>query len=66
MGVYDFTVLEIGDVLGINTDLGINPNSIPYPVEGESKLLDVIVLFRLWNCARMWVTSGLNEWPYVN
>ena len=24
--------LEIGDFFGINTDLRINPNSIPYPV----------------------------------
>ena len=28
-GVYDFPVLEIGDVFGINIDLRINPNSIP-------------------------------------
>ena len=28
MGVYDFPMLEIGDVLGINTDFRINPNSI--------------------------------------
>ena len=24
-------MLEIGDFFGINTDLGIDPNSIPYP-----------------------------------
>ena len=30
-GVYDFPMLEIGDSFGINTDLRIDPNSIPYP-----------------------------------
>ena len=30
MGVYDFPMLEIGDFFGINTDLRINPNSIPH------------------------------------
>ena len=30
-GVYDFPMLEIGDIFGINTDLRIDPNSIPYP-----------------------------------
>ena len=29
-GVYDFTMLEIGDFFGINTDLRIDPNSIPH------------------------------------
>ena len=27
-----FPKLEIGDLFRINTDLGIDPNSIPYPV----------------------------------
>ena len=30
-GVYDFPMLEIGDFFGINTDLQIDLNSIPYP-----------------------------------
>ena len=25
-----FTMLEIGDIFGINTDLGIDPNSTPH------------------------------------
>ena len=33
--VYDFTMFEIGDFFGINTILGINPNSIPWPVHTE-------------------------------
>ena len=28
---YDFPMLEIGAFFGINTDLRINPNSIPHP-----------------------------------
>ena len=28
--VYDFPLLEIGDIFGINTDLRIDPNSSPY------------------------------------
>ena len=30
--VYDFPLLEIGDFFGINTDLQIDPDSIPYHV----------------------------------
>ena len=29
-GVYDFPMMEIGDLFGINTDLRIDPNSIPH------------------------------------
>ena len=29
-GVYDFPMFEIGDFFGINTDLRIDPNSIPH------------------------------------
>ena len=34
-GVYDFTMLEMGDFVGINTDLRTDPNSIPYPAIGS-------------------------------
>ena len=30
--VYDFPMLQIGDFFGINTDLRIDPNSIPHTV----------------------------------
>ena len=35
-GVYDFTMLEIGDYFGINTDLRIDPNSIPHTGKNNS------------------------------
>ena len=37
-------MLEIGDFFGINTDLKINPNSIPYPVQIFVKGTRLIVL----------------------
>ena len=43
-----FAMLEIGDIFGINTDLRIDPNSIPYPESSE--------LFLGGNCVL--VTSG--------
>ena len=32
-GVYDIPMLEIGDFFEINTDLRLDPNSVPYPVD---------------------------------
>ena len=32
MGVCDFPLIEIGGFFGINTDVRIDPNSIPYTV----------------------------------
>ena len=30
MGVYEFSIVRDGTLFGINTDLRIDPNSIPY------------------------------------
>ena len=50
-GVYDFPMLEVGDFLGINTDLRLDPNSIPYPVFSSDDLFPIadLKIFSLCN-----------------
>ena len=42
MGVYYFPMSEIGGASGINTDLLIDPNSIPHFAKGEVSVWDLI------------------------
>ena len=42
MGVYDFSIVRDRRLFGINTDLRIYPNSIPYTGIG---LLYIVILF---------------------
>ena len=58
-GVYDFPMLEVGDIFGINTDLRINHNSIPHtgrrgrqPHWGGAQATDVTTFRKI--CMSKW------------